>query len=184
MADKYLLWVDAETSGLRTDSCKLLEIAGIVTDYDLNVISDGHYHAVIKYTPEEAKALYESAEPYVQKMHTETGLWDKLASDESVERADVDEQLRVFLRTVTGGEQQVTRLAGNSVRLDLNFVEDYLPLSYADLAYRMFDVSSIAAAAQKWHGAKSFRKVLAHTALGDINESLNEARYLRAAMGA
>lgn len=183
MPDTYLLWTDVETTGTDATTCHLLEVAAMITDYDLNLVTEESYSAVVRYSPETVTTIRDETVPFVVDMHDKTGLWDRLTSPEAKSMGHIDAELRAFLHTVTGGEKKIARMAGNSIRLDLNFVEKNLPDTYADLHYRMFDVSTLAVAAAKWRGAGTFRKELAHTAVGDIRESLAEARYLKECFG-
>ncbi len=171
---ELLAWVDVETTGLDPTEGLLLQVACILTDLEGNIISEP-YEAVIHQDRDEAMNL---SNDYVKEMHATTGLWDKLATGEAPTVVDhaILEGLMLF-----APEPRSIRLAGNSVRLDLNFLERNLPKTYAHLHYRSVDVTALAYALQAWGVVDGkFEKRKTHDALEDIRESIAEYRWLRA----
>lgn len=174
-----LLWLDAETTGLNpwVGGNKLLQIAAIVTDTDLNELSEP-FMRIIHYPEAEAVRLRdEVANDFVRNMHQATGLWDLLPTGTPVEQ--VDEELLAFIQTYAPGVREA-RLAGNSVRLDLNFGDFFLPKSMGHLHYRSVDVSAIGFILDSWRITEGeCQKAKTHEALSDIRESLAELRWMR-----
>lgn len=169
-----IAWIDVETSGLDARKNRLLEIACIVTDDELNMVDEVGFHAIVHYTAVEVAQIYCETVPFVQEMHTKTGLWQKLATGTKLARIDVN--LEDYLE-YHGALN--SRVGGNSVRLDMNFMDRHLPESAQALSYQMCDVTTVAKLAQSWFGTPPFVKVGAHTAMGDIRESIAELRYYR-----
>lgn len=177
-----LAWVDVETTGLVAHREHLLEVAILVTDTNLRLLDEGGYQTAIFHGPERVAEMREAADPFVRDMHDRTGLWERCADPKrSTPLADVDRQVLVYLSLFAPGHRQA-RLAGNSVRLDLNFLEEHLPSMYDHLHYRSMDMTALSSAALWWLGIEPPTKVMAHTAMGDIRESLAEARALRDAL--
>lgn len=178
MTDKeYLVATDVETTGLHADrGDKLLEIAVYVLDstcpYDH--IDDKGFHRVIKQDADEA---YEQADDFVKDMHTQTGLWDKLSTGTPVDI--VDHELLQYLQQFMGRREG--RVMGNSIRLDMNFLDAYLPLTADWLHYRSLDVSGLSWFAHSQFGVPYYEKdkSVVHTAVGDINESIKELKHVR-----
>lgn len=171
-------WIDVETTGLDAENKHLLEIACVVTDANLNVLDDAGFQAVIRYSAEEVVGLMLEANEYVVKMHQKTGLWDRLTNGTPV--YEVDSGLRDYLARFA--EPRTMPVAGNSVRLDMNFIDRHLPLTSAHLDYHMRDVSSVAGMAGDWYDLPWFDKHSDHTAMTDIRESIRELRHYRDAV--
>lgn len=179
MTDKPVIaWLDLETTGLDPKHHALLEVALIITDWDLNQIDDG-YTAVVQYTSSTAKGLREKANDYVKAMHDRTGLWERLEEPSAKSLTTIDKELYEYLRWFAP-EQNQARLGGNSVGgLDAAFSEVYLPQFKEHLHYQVLDMSSLQEAATQWFGIPDFPKSKEHSALADIRESIGQARYIR-----
>ena len=179
MADETarLLWLDAETTGLHPASAALLEVAALVTDTDLNVLDEDGYHAVVYYPETAVEDLRAAADPVVQRMHDDTGLWTKLPRGKLL--ATIDEEITDYLRGFAPAVRQ-SHMAGNSIHLDRSFAEIYLPRLDAHLHHRMVDVSSFALVAGWWlRKPPVFEKRYTHSARQDIRESLAQLRLYR-----
>lgn len=176
-----IAWVDVETDGLDPNEKHLLEIAVLVTDSELNILHEEGFHAVVHYTASEVADMFVNATPYVQEMHSKTGLWEKLR-DRTVTGTlkHIDLSLREYLRMF--GDPRSMPVAGNSVRLDMNFMDKHLPLTSAHLDYHMRDVSTIAGLASDWYDLPYFEKKSDHTAAVDIRESIRELKHYREAI--
>lgn len=177
---RELLWLDVETTGLDPHDHYLLQVAGMVTDYDGNQLSD-EFEYVVHYSEQEiAEKLLPVATDYVLSMHCRTGLWHRLP--DGVPPPVIDQAILEVLRRIEP-EPRRLRLAGNSVRLDANFVDRYLPLTSAHLHYRLVDVSGF-----EWlmltRGILDapYSKRLTHNAIDDIRESLAQYRWLLGAL--
>jgi len=181
--EKALVWVDAETTGLTAHKETLLEVAILVTDLELNLLDETGYQSAIYVGSHGPVTLLRAAsDPFVQKMHDTSGLWDAVGDPARSKPIDVVEaEALAYIQSLVP-EKRTARVAGNSVRLDMNFLDEHLPLVMGHLHYRMADVSSLAGMAQWWAGVDVFPKALGHTAMADIRESLAELRYLRAAV--
>lgn len=173
---EYLLWVDVETTGLGAHAEYLLEVAAVITNLDATV-EYGEFHRVIKYPREVVNAIRSVTDDFVVNMHDQTGLWDRLPDGQNI--VEVDRDFLEFIKT-TVPEPRKARLAGNSVRLDLNFLEEKLPHTYAHLHYRSVDVSALAyVMADCWGVVPGyFEKKKTHAALEDIRESIAEYKWL------
>ncbi|HKH08908.1 MAG TPA: oligoribonuclease [Agromyces sp.] len=172
-----LVWIDCEMTGLDLDVDELVEIAVVITDYDLNPVDAG-LSIVIK---PDASAL-ESMGEFVRTMHTQSGLIEEIPNGVSV--ADAEYQvLEYVLKHVP--EEQRAPLAGNSIGTDRAFLTKYMPRLDAHLHYRNVDVSSIKELAKRWYPRAYFNspaKNGGHRALADILESIRELHYYRRAV--
>lgn len=164
-----LAWIDIETTGLTLD-CKLLSVACIITDNDLNEIE--HIEEVIHYNIANLEM-----NDYVRGMHTKNGLLDKVQSSTTTS-LEVEEKL-VKLLTKYGKPNEIY-MAGNSIHFDRKFIEKYLPTVHLYLNYRQIDVSTLKMLCLMWTKIEEFKKQKAHTALADIRESIAEMKYLKA----
>lgn len=176
MNDK-LVWVDCEMTGLSIQDDALIEIAALVTDYDLNVLGEG-VDLVIK----PPQAALEQMNEVVTQMHTTSGLLDRLADGITVREAE--ERVLAYVREhVT--EPRKAPLAGNSIGTDRGFLARDMVELETYLHYRVVDVSSIKELARHWFPRAYFaapEKGGAHRALADIRESIDELRYYRRAV--
>ena len=172
-----LVWIDCEMTGLDLMADALVEVAGLVTDYDLQVLGEG-IDVVVK-PPAEALAQMDD---YVRTMHTSSGLLDQL--EDGVTLQEAEEQVLAYLREQCP-EGSRPPLAGNSVGTDRAFLARDMPLLDRFLHYRIVDVSSIKELARRWYPRAYFNapaKHGSHRALADIQESIEELRYYRAAV--
>lgn len=174
----FIAWLDVETGGLDASSHKLLQVACIVTDTDLNIIDEVGYETAIFYDAEEVKLIKEQANSYVQEMHTNTGLWDRLPEGKPMSQVDIE--LHAYISQFAPEVRQAW-LGGNSITLDRNFINTNLPLTGEHLHYRSVDVTSWAGPAEWWYGFQQEKKTL-HEAFSDIKESIEELRAIRDAI--
>ena len=172
-----LVWIDCEMTGLDLEIDELVEIAVVITDYDLNPVDAG-LSIVIK---PDASALENMGE-FVRAMHTESGLIEEIPNGVSVAEAEY-EVLEYVLKHVP--EEQKAPLAGNSIGTDRGFISKFMPRLDSHLHYRNVDVSSIKELARRWYPRAYYNspaKSGNHRALADIQESIEELRYYRAAV--
>ena len=172
-----LVWIDCEMTGLALDADALIEVAALVTDFDLNVLGDG-VDIVVKPPPD---ALAQMGD-YVRAMHEKSGLLDQL--DSGVTVAEAEQQVLAYVRTQCA-EGSRPPLAGNTVATDRSFLSRDMPTLDSFLHYRIVDVSSIKELARRWYPRAYFQapaKRGNHRALADIQESIEELRYYREAV--
>ncbi len=172
-----LVWIDCEMTGLDYVSDALVEIACVVTDFDLNPLGEG-VDLVIK-PPAEAVAQMDE---FVRSMHEKSGLLQVLDSGITVQEAE--QQVLTYVREHCADGSRPP-LAGNTVATDRAFIARDMPDLDAFLHYRIVDVSSIKELSRRWYPRTYFgapAKRGNHRALADILESIEELRYYRAAI--
>jgi oligoribonuclease len=170
-----LVWIDCEMTGLDLGKHRLIEIAALVTDGDLNVLGDG-----IDVVIHADEAALSQMIPVVKEMHTRSGLIDEVrASTIDVAKAEV--MVLDYIRAHVP-HAKTAPLAGNSIATDRGFIARDMPILDDYLHYRMVDVSSIKELCRRWFPRIYYgqpEKGLAHRALADIQESIRELRYYR-----
>ena len=169
-----LVWIDCEMTGLSLKDDALIEIAALVTDYDLNVLGDG-VDIIIK----PPAAALEQMNEFVTNMHTTSGLITEL--DGGVTLKEAEDQVLDFIREYVP-EPRKAPLAGNSIATDRAFIARDMTALDEWLHYRMVDVSSIKVLSKNWYPRAYFNapeKGGNHRALADIIESIEELRYYR-----
>jgi oligoribonuclease len=172
-----LVWIDCEMTGLDIDNDELVEIAVVITDYDLKPVDDG-LDIVIK--PDDS-ALANMGE-FVTNMHTSSGLLEEIPHGVTV--ADAEYRVLEYVLSHIPAEQRAP-LAGNSIGTDRAFLTKFMPRLDAQLHYRNVDVSSIKELARRWYPRAYFNapaKDGGHRALADILESIRELAYYREAV--
>lgn len=164
--------IDVETPGLDADRGDLLEVACIL--YDPEEGEHSRYEAVIYYPEARVELMKAQAIPFVRSMHEANGLWGELPRAEAL--TEVDDDLAEFLAYAkTSQGQDEMHLVGNSCRLDLNFIERHLPLTYRELHYRSIDLSGIWLASKAAHNEYVFDKdPSAHRAMSDCQQTLRQ----------
>jgi len=170
-----LVWIDCEMTGLDLKADRLIEIAVLVTDADLNILGDG-----IDVVIHAEDAVLSSMIPIVTEMHTRSGLIEEVRAS-TVDLAAAEELVLDYIRTHVK-QAKTAPLAGNSIATDRGFITRDMPKLDDYLHYRMIDVSSIKELCRRWYPRIYFgqpEKGLAHRALADIHESIRELRYYR-----
>ena len=169
-----LVWIDCEMTGLNLEADEMVEIAVVVTDFDLNIIDPG-LDIIIK---PNASAL-ENMGDFVRDMHTTSGLIEEIPQGVSAAEAEF-QVLEYLLRFIPADHK--APLAGNSIGTDRGFIARYMPRLDTRLHYRNVDVSSIKELARRWYPRVYFNappKDGGHRALADILESIRELEYYR-----
>lgn len=169
-----LVWIDCEMTGLDIDSDELVEIAVVITDYELTIIDPG-LDLIIKPNP----AALENMSDFVRSMHETSGLINEIPNGISAAEAETL-VLEYVLRFIPA--DQKAPLAGNSIGTDRAFLTKYMPRLDDQLHYRNVDVSSIKELARRWYPRVYFNapaKDGGHRALADILESIRELSYYR-----
>ncbi|WP_395310776.1 oligoribonuclease [Mycobacterium sp. AMU20-3851] len=170
-----LVWIDCEMTGLDLKSDKLIEIAALVTDADLNVLGEG-IDVVIHADQSDLSGMVD----VVAKMHAKSGL-DKEVLASSIDLATAETMVLDYIRSHVKAPKTAP-LCGNSIATDRGFIARDMPTLDDFLHYRMIDVSSIKELCRRWYPRIYFgqpEKGLAHRALADIHESIQELRYYR-----
>jgi oligoribonuclease len=172
-----LVWIDCEMTGLSLEQDALIEVAALVTDYELNILGEG-VDVVIK----PPAAALEQMNELVTKMHLDSGLLTEL--DGGITLREAEERVFAYIREFVP-EPGKAALAGNTVGTDRAFLARDMPELEAWLHYRIVDVSSIKELTRRWYPRAYFAapaKSGNHRALADIAESIDELRYYRKAV--
>ncbi|ROQ38343.1 oligoribonuclease [Frondihabitans sp. PhB188] len=171
-----LVWIDCEMTGLDLGVDELVEVAVVITDFDLVPVHPG-FDIVIR--PDQA-ALDNMGE-FVTNMHTSSGLITEIPKGKSLAEAEY-EVLNYILEYVP--DAGTAPIAGNTIGTDRTFLAKYMPRVDGHLHYRSVDVSSIKELARRWFPRVYFNapaKNGGHRALADILESIRELEYYRLA---
>lgn len=168
-----LIWIDLEMTGLDTFNDRIIEIATVVTDKDLNVLAEGPVLAI----HQEAEIM-NGMDEWNRKQHGGSGLTARvLASTLTV--ADAEQQTLAFL--VQWVEKGQSPMCGNSICQDRRFLAREMPLLERFFHYRNLDVSTVKELARRWAPKvlEGLKKSGTHLALDDIHESIAELRHYR-----
>ncbi len=172
-----IVWIDCEMTGLSLERDALIEVAALVTDFELNQLGDG-VDVVVK----PAAEAIEQMDDFVRNMHTTSGLLAVL--DNGIAMEDAQAQVLEYVRKWVP-EPRKAPLGGNTVGTDRGFLARDMPELEAHLHYRVIDVSSIKELSRRWYPRAYFNapaKSGGHRALADIRESIAELRYYREAV--
>jgi oligoribonuclease len=170
-----LVWIDCEMTGLNLNSDRLIEIAALVTDADLNVLGDG-----IDVVIHADDAALDGMVEVVARMHSRSGLVEEVRAS-TIDLATAEEMVLDYIRGHVKSAKTAP-LAGNSIATDRGFIARDMPDLDNYLHYRMIDVSSIKELCRRWYPRIYYgqpEKGLAHRALADIRESIRELQYYR-----
>jgi oligoribonuclease len=168
-----LVWIDMEMSGLVPDRDRILEVAMVVTDSELNTIAEAP--VFVLHQPDE---VLEAMDSWNKATHGKSGLVDKVRASTSTE-AEVEALLIEFLKPLV--PERTAPLCGNTVHQDRRFMARYMPAFDAYLHYRIVDVSTLKELAKRWYPEvlAGVTKEGRHEALADIQESIEELRHYR-----
>ncbi len=172
-----LVWIDCEMTGLDLTTDELVEVAVVITDYDLTPVDPG-FAIVIK--PDQS--ALDGMNDFVTAMHTKSGLLEEIPNGVSLADAEyaVLEYILRFVPTAA-----TAPLAGNTIGTDRAFLNKFMPRVDGHLHYRSVDVSSIKELSKRWFPRAYFNapsKDGGHRALADILESIRELDYYRKAV--
>lgn len=168
-----LVWIDLEMTGLDPEKERIIEVATLVTDAELNVVAEGPVIAV-----SQPDGLLEAMDEWCTRTHGESGLTARVKAS-TVDTAEAERRTLEFLREhVAPG---TSPMCGNSVHQDRRFLEREMPELLAFFHYRNLDVSTLKELARRWNpGAMAgFQKRNVHLAMDDIKESIAELAHYR-----
>jgi oligoribonuclease len=170
---KNLVWIDCEMTGLDPEKHTLLEIATIITNYDLEIIARGPVLAI-----RQSERKLQAMDAWCQRTHRKSGLLDRVR-EEGVSLADAERQTYNFVKRYCYA--QTAPLCGNTIGQDKRFLVKYMPMLHEFLHYKVIDVSSIKLLASEWYGGKYEppKKQELHRALNDIEGSIAELDFYR-----
>ena len=168
-----LIWIDMEMSGLNPLTDRIIEVALVVTDTDLNTVAEAPVLVV-----HQSDAVLDGMDAWNKGTHGRSGLIDKVKAspldEETVSVAMID-----FLRPLIPAN--ASPMCGNSICQDRRFLAGHMPQLEAYFHYRNLDVSTLKELAKRWYPAvyDGFKKESRHEALADIYESIDELKYYR-----
>lgn len=172
MSPNNLIWIDLEMTGLDCQTDRIIEIATIVTDSQLNLLAEGPMLAI--HQPDAALAAMDD---WNRKQHGESGLVARVQASAISEHEAEWQTLEFLRRHVPKGQSPI---CGNSICQDRRFLARCMPELEAYFHYRNLDVSTIKELARRWYpNLKSFGKTSTHLALQDIRDSIEELRFYR-----
>lgn len=175
--DERLVWMDLEMTGLEPETDRIIELAVLVTDSELNIVAEGPEIVV-----HQSDEVLDAMDEWNTTHHGQSGLTKKVRAS-TVSEADAEAQVLAFLAEHCAPGK--CPLAGNSIHQDKRFIARYMKKLDGFLHYRLVDVSTLKELGRRWYPgeyAKRPKKMGAHRALDDIRESIAELKYYREAM--
>ena len=168
-----LIWIDLEMTGLNPDTDRIIEVATIITDSELNIVAEGPVLAV-----HQTDAMLAGMDDWNQRTHAGTGLIDRVKQSSYTE-ADVERLTLEFLQKYV--PKNKSPMCGNSICQDRRFLARTMPQLETWFHYRNLDVSSIKELARRWKPklCSGLVKKNTHKAIDDIRESIEELKYYR-----
>jgi len=169
-----LIWIDMEMSGLNPETDRILEIAVVITDSQLNTVAEAP--VLVVHQPD---AVLDAMDNWNKSTHGKSGLIDRVKASKMSEAEAEAKMIEFLAQHVPSGASPI---CGNSVHQDRRFLVRYMPKLDAFFHYRLIDVSTLKELARRWkpdvlNGMVKHGK---HEALADIHESIEELRYYRA----
>ena len=168
-----LVWVDMEMTGLSPDTDRIIEVAVVVTDSELNILAEGPVFAI-----HQPDAILDGMDSWNKGTHGRSGLIDRVKAS-TVTEAEAEAVLIDFLKHfVPSGKSP---MCGNTICQDRRFMARTMPKLENFFHYRNVDVSTLKELCKRWKPelATGFKKHQKHTALADIIESIEELKYYR-----
>jgi oligoribonuclease len=170
---RHLIWIDMEMSGLNPDIERVLEMAIVVTDSELNTVAEAPVLVI-----HQEDSLLERMDDWNKSTHAKSGLIDRVKNSRLTE-AQAEAQLLAFVSDYV--PPRTSPMCGNSVHQDRRFLVRYMPKLEDYFLYRNLDVSTLKELARRWKPelAIGFSKQGKHEALADVHESIDELKYYR-----
>ncbi|MCV2354090.1 oligoribonuclease [Paucibacter sp. B2R-40] len=171
--EQNLIWIDLEMTGLYPDSDRIIEIAVVVTDANLNIKVEGPVFAI-----HQSDETLDKMDNWNKGTHGKSGLIDRVKASTITEDEAVAQTIAFLKQYVPAGKSP---MCGNSICQDRRFLANYMPKLESFFHYRNLDVSTLKELAKRWKPGitAGFKKAQAHTALADIHESIDELAYYR-----
>lgn len=168
-----LIWIDMEMSGLNPDTDRVLEVAIVVTDSQLNTVAEAPVLVV-----HQSDAVLEAMDDWNKSTHAKSGLIERVKASTLTE-TEVEEQMAAFIEQHV--PPRVSPMCGNSVHQDRRFLVRHMPKLEACFHYRNLDVSTLKELARRWKPEimSGLTKHGKHEALADVHESIEELKYYR-----
>ena len=168
-----LIWLDMEMSGLLPDSDRILELAAVVTDAELNILGESPVLVI-----HQSDAVLDGMDAWNQSTHKRSGLIDKVKASTLDEQAATTQMITFLKQFLPAGKSP---MCGNSICQDRRFMARYMPDLESYFHYRNLDVSVFKELARRWKPEiySGFKKASRHEALADIYESIDELKYYR-----
>jgi oligoribonuclease len=168
-----LIWLDMEMTGLLPDSDRIIELAVVVTDAELNVIAESPVIVV-----HQSDEVLDGMDAWNKGTHGRSGLIEKVKASSTNEEQATVQMLEFLKQHVSAGKSP---MCGNSICQDRRFMARYMPGLEQYFHYRNLDVSTFKELARRWKPAvySGFKKASKHEALADIYESIDELKYYR-----
>ena len=167
-----LIWIDLEMTGFNPEKEKIIEIATLVTDSDLNILAEGP-NLIIS----QPKEILDSMDEWNTNQHGLSGLTEEVSNSNITEQVAEIETLD-FVSKYVG--ENTSPMCGNTVSHDRRFLSKYMPRLESYFNYRHIDVSSFKEVAVRWmNEAQVYEKKGSHRALGDIKESVEELKFYK-----
>jgi len=171
---KNLIWIDLEMTGLNPDKDVILEIASVITDSQLNIISSG-----LEFVIHQPQEMLDHMNDDIKKMHKKSGLLAEVAkSMVTIDHAE-KETLQFFKKYC---KPNTALLSGNSVWQDKNFLSKYMPSLVDFCYYRILDITAIKEVVARWYPKSQHSKIEKedkHRAMPDVLESIAELKHFR-----
>ena len=175
-SEQNLIWVDMEMTGLKPDSDRIIEVALVVTDPQLTVRVEGPVFAI-----HQSDAVLDGMDNWNKGTHGRSGLIERVKASE-VDEAHAEARLIEWLAAYV--PQGKSPMCGNTICQDRRFMARYMPALEAYFHYRNLDVSTLKELARRWKPAalEGIKKAQKHTAMADIQESIDELLHYRATL--
>ena len=172
-SEMNLIWVDLEMTGLDPETDRIIEVAVVVTDANLNVLAEGPVYAI-----HQSNAVLNGMDAWNKGTHGRSGLIDRVKASNITEAMAEDALIDFLIDYVPRGKSP---MCGNTICQDRRYMAKTMPRLEAFFHYRNLDVSTLKELARRWKPEliDGFKKQQKHTALADIMESIDELKYYR-----